>query len=91
MNRHNYSFGITTLVVLLCGVATLGAQQDAARTQFLPGRTWPDDKGVHINAHGGRVMAHGGAYYWFGEHKVAGEAGEQGRSGCPLLLIDRSL
>ena len=44
---------------------------------FTPGAIWPDDKGVHINAHGGGVLFHDGRYYWFGEHKVAGEAGNQ--------------
>lgn len=34
-----------------------------------PGEIWPDDKGVHINAHGGGVLFHDGTYYWFGEHK----------------------
>ena len=39
------------------------------------GDLWPDDKGVHINAHGGGVMWHEGRYYWYGEHKIAGDAG----------------
>ena len=38
-------------------------------------KIWPDDRGVHINAHGGGVLFHGGRYYWFGEHKIAGAAG----------------
>ena len=42
---------------------------------FRPGALWPDDHGTHINAHGGGVMWHAGVYYWFGEHKIAGEAG----------------
>ncbi len=33
------------------------------------GEIWPDDKGVHINAHGGGMMYHDGTYYWFGENK----------------------
>lgn len=35
----------------------------------------PDENGVHINAHGGGVLWHGNRYYWYGEHKVAGDAG----------------
>jgi hypothetical protein len=42
---------------------------------FQPGGLWPDNNGVHINAHGGGVLFHEGAYYWFGEHKIEGEAG----------------
>jgi hypothetical protein len=34
-----------------------------------PGRLWLDDRGEHINAHGGGVLYHEGTYYWFGEHK----------------------
>ena len=33
------------------------------------GELWPDDKGQHINAHGGGILKHGDTYYWFGEHK----------------------
>lgn len=44
-------------------------------TEFTPGEIWPDDKGTHINAHGGGFLVHQNVYYWFGEHKIAGEAG----------------
>jgi len=33
------------------------------------GDIWRDDRGIHINAHGGGVLYHEGTYYWFGEHK----------------------
>jgi hypothetical protein len=52
-----------------------------ATSSFHPGAIWPDDHGVHINAHGGGVLFHDGAYYWFGEHKVAGEAGNAAHVG----------
>lgn len=42
---------------------------------FLPGSIWPDRAGVHINAHGGGILLHEGRFYWFGEHKIAGTAG----------------
>jgi beta-xylosidase len=34
-----------------------------------PGEPWPDDQGVHVNAHGGGILYHDNTYYWFGEHK----------------------
>lgn len=34
-----------------------------------PGALWPDNNGVHINAHGGGVINYKGTYYWYGEHK----------------------
>lgn len=33
------------------------------------GEIWPDDRGEHINAHGGGMLVHDGTFYWFGEHK----------------------
>ena len=33
------------------------------------GELWPDDNGVHINAHGGGIMKYADTWYWFGEHK----------------------
>ncbi|MGH7952507.1 MAG: glycoside hydrolase family 43 protein, partial [Limisphaerales bacterium] len=42
---------------------------------FRPGELWLDDNGIHINAHGGGILFHDGIYYWFGEHKIEGEAG----------------
>ena len=50
-------------------------------SSFLPGEMWLDDQGVHINAHGGGVLFHEGCYYWFGEHKIAGAAGNAAHVG----------
>jgi beta-xylosidase len=36
---------------------------------FTPGAIWPDNNGVHINAHGGGILYYNNTYYWFGEHK----------------------
>jgi hypothetical protein len=46
-----------------------------AATAFRPGELWCDTSGVPINAHGGGVLYHDGTYFWFGEHKIADEAG----------------
>jgi beta-xylosidase len=52
-----------------------------ALSSFQPGALWPDDHGVPINAHGGGVLFHDGVYYWFGEHKIEGEAGNAAHVG----------
>jgi hypothetical protein len=36
---------------------------------FQPAAIWPDNNGVHINAHGGGMLYHAGRYYWYGENK----------------------
>ena len=51
----------------LCAVTVAAS----SRRVFRPGTVWPDNRGVHINAHGGGVLAYKGTYYWFGEHKSA--------------------
>jgi Glycosyl hydrolases family 43 len=48
---------------------------------FEPGNIWLDNKGVHINAHGGGVIIYNKTYYWFGEHKTEGEAGNVSNVG----------
>ena len=42
---------------------------------------WLDNYGKHINAHGGGVMIHDSVYYLFGEHKIAGNAGNVAHVG----------
>lgn len=48
---------------------------------FRPGEIWKDNNNVHINAHGGGILYDKGIYYWFGEHKVAGEIGNTAQVG----------
>jgi hypothetical protein len=50
-------------------------------SKFRPGEIWPDNHGVHINAHGGGVLFHNGTYYWYGEHKIEGAAGNAAHVG----------
>jgi len=48
---------------------------------FRPGEAWLDDRGVAINAHGPGLLFHEGTYYWFGEHKIEGRAGNSAHVG----------
>lgn len=41
----------------------------APLTHFSPGEPWPDNRGEHIQAHGGGVIKVGAVYYWFGEDR----------------------
>src|SRR4030042_3343454 len=52
-----------------------------SRKSFLPGELCPDNNGVHLNAHGGGILLYDGVYYWFGEHKIEGEAGNRAEVG----------
>ena len=48
---------------------------------FEPAACWRDDHGTLINAHGGGMLFHDGTYYWFGEHKIGGTAGNVAHVG----------
>jgi len=54
---------------------------NAADAHFYPGAVWPDNNGVHINAHGGGLLFQNGTYYWFGEHKIEGKKGNSAQVG----------
>jgi hypothetical protein len=56
------------------------SNQSAALT-FQPGTLWLDDRGEHINAHGGGILYHNDTYYWFGEHKTEGKGGNVAKVG----------
>lgn len=50
-------------------------------TSFFPGALWNDTDGTPINAHGGGLLFHEGTYYWYGEHKIEGTAGNKAMVG----------
>ena len=55
-------------------VAALGLANSvasAAPQTIRPGEVWPDDRGKHIQAHGGGILKFGDTYYWFGEDRSA--------------------
>ena len=60
----------TTLFTILIFLASAMQPLLAGDVKTIkPGEIWPDDRGIHINAHGGGILFHEGTYYWFGEHK----------------------
>lgn len=73
-------FGILFLAILLNCCFSANAQS-VKLNNFTPGALWPDNNGVHINAHGGGILYQHGMYYWFGEHKIAGKAGNRAMVG----------
>jgi beta-xylosidase len=70
-----------TLLSILFTAVLATSHAAEPRTAFVPGEIWPDNNGVHINAHGGGILFHEGTYYWFGEHKIEGGAGNVAHVG----------
>ena len=62
-------------------VALYGCGEEKRYTSFTPGELWLDNNDIHINAHGGGILYDKGVYYWFGEHKIEGKAGNQAHVG----------
>ncbi|NLG14473.1 MAG: family 43 glycosylhydrolase [Lentisphaerae bacterium] len=50
-------------------------------TQRLPKEPWLDTNGNPINAHGGGILLYQDTYYWYGEHKIEGKAGNRAHVG----------
>lgn len=57
------------LLGVIFALCLASCQNKVAVQAIQSGEIWPDNKGVHINAHGGGVLWHDGTYYWFGENK----------------------
>ncbi|HLH02571.1 MAG TPA: family 43 glycosylhydrolase [Bryobacteraceae bacterium] len=52
---------------VVLGLLMVGAV--ASGPQIRPGEVWLDNRGQPIQAHGGGILKHDGAYYWFGEYR----------------------
>jgi sucrose-6-phosphate hydrolase SacC (GH32 family) len=74
---------LTALLCLLFHVGCCPSAWAAEKSDlvFTPGELWNDADGVPINAHGGGFLYDHGTYYWFGEFKVAGTAGNKAHVG----------
>ncbi len=68
-------------LALLFGLLPGTLSAASPQTAFRPGAIWPDNNGVHINAHGGGILVHDGVFYWFGQHMVEGDAGNYAQVG----------
>ena len=64
-----YFMKLTHVLAFVTALPLAQAPVFAGDGSIRPGEIWPDNTGVHINAHGGGVLAHDGKYYWYGEHK----------------------
>ncbi len=64
-------------LISLLALSFLSTSLVSQNKTIKPGEIWPDNNGIHINAHGGGILFYNGKYYWFGEHKIEGKKGNQ--------------
>lgn len=58
-------FRLLTVVI----ISALACSTARITSVIAPGELWKDNRGIHINAHGGGMLFRNGVYYWYGEHK----------------------
>jgi hypothetical protein len=61
---------LTRRLVSLAAVAFIAVRAVAEPQSFTPGELWLDDRGKHIQAHGGGIIKLGDKFYWFGEDRT---------------------
>ena len=70
---------IVTAAVVSHGSSALAQESDppaetasAGPQKIVPGAVWPDNRGEHVQAHGGGIIKVDDLYYWFGEQRGRG-------------------
>ena len=71
----------TEIILILSLLLLNSLKKDDDYKSFKPGEIWKDNNGVAINAHGGGIIYYNNLYFWFGEHKTEGEAGNKAYVG----------
>ena len=89
LSRRNA--GAAAFALAAFGTSALAGGRHILPGHILPGKIWRDTNGTAINAHGGGILHHGGVYYWFGEHKVAGELGNTAQVGVHVYSSNNLL
>ena len=68
-------------IFLVVAVIMSCSNSDRNNDFFRPGELWLDNNNVHVNAHGGGILLYDDLYYWYGEHKIEGSAGNKAHVG----------
>jgi hypothetical protein len=63
----------------------------AADDVVRPGEIWPDDRGQHIQAHGGGVIKVGDTWFWFGEDRGQEKGGQKPMNRYVACYASRDL
>ncbi|WP_345951344.1 family 43 glycosylhydrolase [Mucilaginibacter sp. PAMB04274] len=71
---------LVTLYIIFSGPNTFA--QDASKGLIQPGAIWPDNKGNHVQAHGGGIIKIKDTYYWFGEYRAQDNDTSRRYVGC---------
>jgi hypothetical protein len=81
MRRNLLSIFPAPVLCLIVGFRCLAAPANQP-VEIKPGAVWPDDRGQHVQAHGGGILKLGSTYYWFGEDRGSNNAPNLRYVGC---------
>jgi len=81
MKHAHIQFFILILIISQTNCNRSGKTGQGVSSSFRPGEIWYDIDSIPINAHGGGILYYEGVYYWFGEHKIEGTAGNSAQVG----------
>jgi len=82
MNKRSLILaGILPLTLSICLVTMSGHAADGPQT-IQPGETWADNRGQHVQAHGGGILKRDDTYYWFGEDRTQGLSRDKRYVAC---------
>ncbi len=76
--RLPISAAIISGIIFAATALVLAAGPETIR----PGEVWPDNRGQHIQAHGGGIIKLGDTWYWFGEDRSQGLDPEKRYVSC---------
>ena len=60
------------ILIAICSLPVLCSAQTKPRKVIKPGDIWPDNKGNHVQAHGGGIIKVNDTYFWYGEERSNG-------------------
>jgi hypothetical protein len=80
-NRSLTLAGFLPLALGFCLVTMRGRAADGPQT-IRPGEIWPDNRGQHVQSHGGGILKRDDTYYWFGEDRTRGLSPEKRYVAC---------
>jgi hypothetical protein len=68
----NHGIAARSAAMAISLLACFLRRRASAVDEIRPGDIWPDDRGQHIQAHGGGILKLADTFYWFGEDRSRG-------------------
>src|SRR4030042_1169447 len=81
MKLIHIPYAVLIFMVIMIDCSRPGKTGQKMYSSFHPGEVWYDTDSIPINAHGGGILYYEDMYYWFGEHKIEGTAGNRAQVG----------